>query len=74
MSQKEKKREIRLPVIGCGIIGRLLALYTRNYPGVAWVGVCDMKEDLVRRLAQDAKANFHTTDYRGLLTGSCCAS
>jgi myo-inositol 2-dehydrogenase/D-chiro-inositol 1-dehydrogenase len=67
MSGKEKKREIGLAVIGCGIIGRLRALYACHYPGVAWLGVCDVKENLARQLAEDTKADFYTTDYRELL-------
>jgi myo-inositol 2-dehydrogenase/D-chiro-inositol 1-dehydrogenase len=67
MKIKEKKREIGLAIIGCGTIGRIRALFARNYPGVAWLGVCDVKENLARQLAEDAKADFHTTDYEELL-------
>jgi len=67
MKIKEKKREIGLAIIGCGTIGRIRALFARNYPGVAWLGVCDVKENLARQLAEDAKADFYTTDYEELL-------
>jgi predicted dehydrogenase len=67
MKIKEKKREIGLAVIGCGTIGRIRALFARNYPGVAWLGVCDVKETLARQLAEDAKADLYTTDYEELL-------
>jgi len=67
MKKREKKKEIGLAIVGSGTIGRLRALYARNYPGVAWLGVCDVKENLVKQLAEDAKADFFTTDYKELL-------
>ena len=67
MNSKEKKRQIGLAVVGCGTIGRVRTLYARNYPGVAWLGVCDVKENLAKQLAEDTKADFYTTDYRELL-------
>ena len=67
MKKEEKKKEIGLAVVGCGTIGRLRALYARNYPGVAWLGVCDIKENLAKQLAEDVKADFCTTDYKELL-------
>ena len=38
--------EIGLAVIGCGTIGRIRAEFARDYPGVKWLGLCDIKEDL----------------------------
>ncbi len=67
MKKREKKKEIGLAVVGCGTIGRLRALFARNYPGVTWLGICDVKENLVRQLAEDVKADFYTTDYEELL-------
>ena len=67
MNKREKKKDIGLAVVGCGTIGRLRALYARNYPGVAWLGVCDIKENLAKQLAEDTKADFCTTDYNELL-------
>ncbi len=67
MKKREKKKEIGLAVVGCGTIGRLRALFARNYPGVTWLGVCDVKENLVKKLAEDVKADFYTTDYEELL-------
>jgi len=61
------KREMGLAIIGCGTIGRIRAEFARDYPGVAWLGLCDIKEDLGKKLAKDAKADFFTTDFRELL-------
>ena len=63
----KQNREIGLAVVGCGTIGRIRAEYARDYPGIGWLGLCDIKEDLGRKLAVDAKADFFTTDYKELL-------
>jgi myo-inositol 2-dehydrogenase/D-chiro-inositol 1-dehydrogenase len=63
----QKGAEIGLAVVGCGPIGRVRAELARDYPGVGWLGVCDIREDLARTLADDAKADFWTTDADELL-------
>jgi predicted dehydrogenase len=70
MKKQKEKKEIGLAVVGCGTIGRLRTLLARNYPGVAWLGLCDVKENLVKKLAEDAKADFSTRDYKELLKRS----
>ena len=60
-------REIGLAVVGCGTIGRIRALFARDYPGVGWLGLCDLKGELAEALARDAEADFHCTDFRELL-------
>jgi len=60
-------QEIGLAVIGCGPIGRIRAELARDYPGVGWLGVCDIHEDLATELARDAYADFSTTDAAELL-------
>ena len=67
MKKKEKKKEIGLAVIGCGTIGRIRALFAQHYPGIGWLGLCDINEKLGRRLAEDAKADFFTTDFKELI-------
>jgi predicted dehydrogenase len=62
-----KGKEIGLAVIGCGTIGRIRAEFARDYPGVGWLGVCDIKEDLRDRLAKDSNADFKTSNYEELL-------
>lgn len=63
----DKGQEIGLAVIGCGPIGRIRAELARDYPGVGWLGVCDIREDLATGLAHDAQADFATTDAAELL-------
>ena len=65
-----KRKEIGLAVVGSGTIGRIRAVLAKDYPGVGWLGVCDIKEDLAKKLAEDAGADFYTTDHRELLKRS----
>ncbi len=62
--------EIGLAIIGCGTIGRIRAKYAREYPGVKWLGLCDINEDLGKRLAEDTKADFFTTNAEELIKRS----
>lgn len=62
-----KKKEIGLAVIGCGVIGRIRAKLARQYPGIGWIGLCDIKEDVGRRLAEDIGADYFTRDFEELL-------
>ena len=53
---------IGLAIIGCGTIGRIRAKLAREYPGVDWLGLCDTSEERGKALAEDARADFFTTD------------
>lgn len=64
---KTKRKEIGLAIVGCGTIGRIRAEIARTYPGVGWIGLCDVKSDIGQTLARDVEADFFTTDYRELL-------
>lgn len=64
---KRDRKEIGLAVVGCGTIGRIRAQLARAYPGVGWIGLCDIKSDLGKSLSDDVDADFFTTDYRELL-------
>ena len=66
----ETLNEIGLAIIGCGTIGRIRAELARDYPGVKWLGLCDVKEDLGRKLKEDARADFFTTNFEELLNRS----
>ena len=66
-SMAKSGKEIGLAVIGCGTIGRIRAEFARDYPGVGWLGLCDVKEDLGRKLVDDTSADFFTTDFNELL-------
>ena len=62
-----QRKQIGLAVIGCGTIGRIRAEFARDYPGIGWLGLCDSNAEVGQRLAEDAKADFFTTDYNVLL-------
>lgn len=64
---KTEPKQIGLAIIGCGTIGRIRAKFARDYPGVGWIGLCDVKSDLGQQLESDVDADFFTTDYRELL-------
>ena len=61
------RNEIGLAIVGCGTIGRIRAILARDYPGVGWLGLCDIKAELHQRLKADARADFSTTDFHELL-------
>ena len=64
---KANGREIGLAVVGCGVVGRIRAMLAKDYPGVGWIGVCDIDEKVGRRLAADCGADFFTTDFNELV-------
>ena len=64
---KPAKKEIGLAVIGCGTIGRIRATLARDYPGVGWIGLCDLKSDLGERLKDDVGADFFTNNFKELM-------
>ncbi|GAA0994626.1 hypothetical protein GCM10009555_087540 [Acrocarpospora macrocephala] len=58
---------IGLAVIGCGTVGRIRAVLAREYPGVTWLGLCDIDASTLKELADDTRADFVTTDAAELL-------
>jgi predicted dehydrogenase len=60
-------KAIGLAIIGCGTIGRIRGMFAKDYPGVEWLGLCDINEALGQRLVKDTGADFFTADYRELL-------
>src|SRR5215471_17263751 len=48
---------VGLAVIGCGTTGRIRARLASENPGVRWLGLCDLKEDLAAALAADTRAD-----------------
>lgn len=64
---KAANKDIGLAVIGCGTIGRIRAKLARDYPGVGWIGLCDLKSDLGSKLKEDVDADFFTNDFKELL-------
>ncbi len=65
-----KRKPIGLAVVGCGLIGRTRAELACDYPGVEWIGLCDINETTGRKLAEDIGADYFTTDYAELLKRS----
>lgn len=65
--QNQTRQQIGLAIVGCGTIGRIRAKLARDYPGIGWIGLCDLKSDIGQKLADDVKADFFTNDYRELL-------
>ena len=62
-----KRQEIGLAIVGCGTIGRIRAMLARDYPGVGWIGLCDIRPEVGEKLKQDCRADFFTTDADELL-------
>ena len=63
----KEKKEIGLAIIGCGTIGRIRGMFAKDYPGIGWIGLCDVKEELGRKLAEDVGADYYTTDFSELI-------
>lgn len=63
----QERKQIGLAIVGCGTIGRIRAVLARAYPGIGWIGLCDVKSNIGQKLVQDVNADFFTNDYRELL-------
>lgn len=63
----ENLDEIGLAIIGCGVIGKFRAQNARDFPGVKWLGLCDLREDFGRKLADEVGADYFTTDAEELI-------
>ena len=61
------RTEIGLAIVGCGEVGRIRAKLARNYPGIGWLGLCDIDEPLGRKLAEEVDADFFTNDFEELI-------
>ncbi len=61
-NRNSKKKPIGLAIVGCGKIGRIRAELAHDYPGVEWLGLCDIDEKAGRKLVEDTGADFITTD------------
>jgi len=65
--EHRRGKPIGLAVVGCGRIGRTRAQVARYFPGVQWIGLCDVREAVGRKLLDDLHADYFTTDYHELL-------
>ena len=64
---KKKREDFGLAIIGCGTIGRIRAMFAKEYPGIGWLGLCDINPELGQKLAADTDADFFTTDFAELI-------
>ncbi|MAU86160.1 MAG: oxidoreductase [Cellvibrionales bacterium TMED49] len=63
----ENKKTLGLAVVGCGVVGRMRSTLAKEYPGIGWIGLADINEDLGLKLKNDIKADFFTTNFRELI-------
>jgi predicted dehydrogenase len=64
---KTNRKQIGLAIVGCGTIGRIRAMLARDYPGVGWIGLCDIDGELGLKLKRDCEADFFTTRFDELI-------
>jgi|TARA_Y100000992_G_C21269627_1_gene495904 myo-inositol 2-dehydrogenase/D-chiro-inositol 1-dehydrogenase len=60
-------KKLGLAVVGCGVVGRMRSTLAKEYPGIGWIGLSDINEDLGLKLKEDIKADFFTTNFRELI-------
>ena len=51
-------KKLGLAVVGCGVVGRMRSTLAKEYPGIGWIGLADINEDLGKKLKNDIKADF----------------
>ena len=62
-----RDKKLGLAVVGCGVVGRMRSTLAKEYPGIGWIGLSDINEDLGLKLKEDIKADFFTTNFRELI-------
>ena len=60
-------KKLGLAVVGCGVVGRMRSTLAKEYPGIGWIGLSDINEELGLKLKEDIKADFFTTNFRELI-------
>lgn len=61
------REPVGLAIVGSGTVGRIRAELAREYPGVGWLGLCDIKHDTALKLGEDTQADYVTDDFRDLI-------
>ena len=61
------EKKLGLAVVGCGVVGRMRSTLAKEYPGIGWIGLSDINEDLGLKLKEDIKADFFTQNFRELI-------
>jgi predicted dehydrogenase len=59
--------ELGIAIIGCGRVGRMRGKIASEFPGISWIGLCDLNEDIGKQLQKDINADYFTTDYAELI-------
>ena len=54
--------ELGIAIIGCGRVGRMRGKIASEFPGISWIGLCDLNEDIGKQLQKDINADYFTTD------------
>ena len=63
----DDRKKIGLAVIGCGVVGRMRSTLAKDYPGIGWIGLADINEELGKKLTDDIQADYFTTDFAELI-------
>jgi myo-inositol 2-dehydrogenase / D-chiro-inositol 1-dehydrogenase len=63
----QQRKEFGLAIIGCGTIGRIRAMLARDYPGIGWIGLCDIDAKIGKRLQADCSADYFTSRFDELM-------
>ncbi len=61
------KKQLGLAVVGCGVVGRMRATLAKDFPGIGWIGLSDVNDEVGHRLKEDIGADFYTNDFRELI-------
>jgi myo-inositol 2-dehydrogenase/D-chiro-inositol 1-dehydrogenase len=56
------EKQLGLAIIGCGRVGRMRGTVANEFPGIGWIGLTDMNEEVGQRLREDLNADYFTTD------------
>jgi len=62
-----KSKDIGLAIVGSGTIGRIRAMIAKDHPGVGWIGLCDINEEVGQKLTEDSGADYFTGSYEELM-------
>ena len=63
------KKKLGLAVVGCGVVGRMRSTLAKDYPGIGWIGLADINEDLGLKLKKDIIwywRNYTTCSHLGI--------
>ena len=61
------RKQLGLAVVGCGVVGRMRATLAKDFPGIGWIGLSDMNEEVGKKLKDDIDADFFTNDFHELI-------